>query len=67
MKKITAKVKKQIDGWTYNTLIKKLHKEPYDSELFQGINGSYFISRIEEIEKDMSKDEISKVSHKIGW
>lgn len=65
MEPLDETIKQQIDAMTYEEMLRKWRFAPVGDPMLQGETGTYFATRMREIEP--SREEKVRVSKKIGW
>lgn len=63
--KLTKKLRAEIDGFSYEGLLRKWRMAPSGDPLLQGESGEYFSSRMSKL-RDEGADHVG-ASKRIGW
>ena len=66
MSGLTPEIKAMIDGWSYQSLLRRWRFTPIGDPLFQGESGIYFSNVIKKRRVADPKAAV-KASKKIGW
>lgn len=67
MPEIDAKIKAQIDGMSYEQMLRRWRFAPSGDTIFQGDVGDYFAEVMKAKKNKLPHDEQVRISKNIGW
>jgi len=62
--KLTEKLKEEINGMSYESMLRQWRSSPFGALIFEGESGDYFLKVMQEKKKKVDYVQISK---NIGW
>ena len=67
LNKLTEEKKKYLDSLSFDELLRKWRFEPSGSPLTSGEVGDYFYKIFQEKRAEISPEEFTRISKRVGW